>query len=175
MVVGDHQGQAQLLGVGGLLAVAHPAVHRDHQLDAALRQLGQRVGVQAIALFDAMGHIWLDLGAEGPQRLGEQRHGGHTVGVEIAPDGDGLLGVQRGANRRDHFIHALEGQRAGQGGLGGVQKGQDGFRGGMPPVPEELQDERRRGALAQRRLEGGERFRLDRLALFPFLGAGFQR
>ena len=88
VVVGDDDLHAEFIGQLDLVEAGDAAIDGDHQLGAALGQLADGVGVEAVALIDAVGDVIIDLCAEDFQQVPQDGHAGDAVHVVIAVDGD---------------------------------------------------------------------------------------
>ncbi len=142
MVVGDDDVQAQAIPVAHLLDGADAAVNGHYQLGPLGGQIPQGTEVQAIALLDAMGDVGLDLGAQGGQRLHQERGSGHPVGVEVSVDDYRLSGADSPPDAGHGLIHPFH--------LEGVilpelasEEGLDLSGFGDAPVVEQLDEEGR--------------------------------
>ena len=88
VVVGDDQIDPEIAGHRRLGGAGDPAVDGDHELRPLRRQAAERLGVEAVALLEAVGHIPLRRRPEGLKTAKEDRRGAHAVGVVIAVDHD---------------------------------------------------------------------------------------
>ena len=88
VVVGDDQIDPQLAGHVRLGGACDPAVDGDHELCPLRRQAAERLGVEAVALLEAVGHIPFRRRPEGLETAEEDCRGAHAVGVVIAVDHD---------------------------------------------------------------------------------------
>ena len=88
VVVGDDQIDPELAGHRRLGGAGDPAVDGDHELRPLRRQAAERLGVEAVPLLEAVGHIPLRRRPEGLKTAQEDRRGAHAVGVVIAVDHD---------------------------------------------------------------------------------------
>ena len=92
VMIGDDQFQAELAGQGGLLDAGDAAIDRHQQVRLAVAPGADGVGVQPVALLDAVRHVVGRLGAEHLQAQPEDGRAGHAVDVVIAVDDDPLAG-----------------------------------------------------------------------------------
>ena len=108
VVVGDHQVDAQFLGVLHLFHGGDAAVHSDDEANPFLGQAVHRLPVHPIAFGQAVGDIVAHVPSLVPQVVGEQAGGGDAVHV-IVPIDCHLFSVAQGpANARHGQVHILE-------------------------------------------------------------------
>ena len=108
VVVGDHQVDAQFLGVLHLFHGGDAAVHGDDEANPFLGQAVHRLPVHPIAFGQAVGDIVAHVPSLVPQVVGEQAGGGDAVHV-IVPIDCHLFSVAQGpANARHGQVHILE-------------------------------------------------------------------
>ena len=110
VVIGDDELEPDRASQPRLVDRRNAAVHGDDHLDALGAQRAQRVGVQAVALLDAVRNIstHCQLRVERAQHVPEDRGRHHSVDVVVAVDGDALSGTDRradGPRRLDHSVH----------------------------------------------------------------------
>ena len=98
VMVGDNQLQTDLPSCFGLSDAADSTIDRNHHRRASVRQLAERVVVQAITLVQAIGDEVADVGAQQSEAVKEQRRSGHSVGVVVAIDDDSAVGLDRRRN-----------------------------------------------------------------------------
>src|SRR6185437_15979787 len=70
-------------------------IDADDDLRAAVADLRDSLAVQAVAFFDAMGDVEIDVAAERPDRMPENGGGGDAIDVVIAVNDDPLLFANR--------------------------------------------------------------------------------
>ena len=88
VMVGDDQLQAEAAGGLGLGHAGDAAVDRDHDRRAPGGDLGQGLGVEAVALFEPVRHVDFDGAAGQLQGLLEDGGAGDAVDVVVAVDAD---------------------------------------------------------------------------------------
>src|SRR5581483_852759 len=166
VVIGDDHVQPGLFTVFDLLQRADAAVYRDHQLEAAPRQLAQRFGVQAVAFVHPVRNVVLDVCAKRFQDTDQQRRAGHAVRIEIAVDDHWLTFADRLPNPAYGLGHAAHLKRLARRRLP-QQKTLCSVRVGVAPVIQDLSDDGME-ALKTRSLVGRQRW--TNLPSFGFEG-----
>ena len=143
VVVGDDQLQPQPARLLGLGQAGDAAIDRDHQFRALFRDLAKRPGVEAVALFLAMGNVDVGPGPEQVERLQEDGRAGHSVHVVIAVDVDApalVDGVEDSLGRKGDAGQQLRGVQAVE---GGVEEATGLFGDIDTAIEQQLGDQRR--------------------------------
>ena len=90
-----------------------PAIHRDDQRRAVVRETAQRPGGRAVAFEQPVGDVVSRRDAEIAEQPDEQRGGGRAVHVVVAEHGDGLARLHRVRQPRGGAVHVAEDRRVG--------------------------------------------------------------
>jgi len=106
VVVGDDQLEAEPASPFRLRGRGDAAVDRDHEVRAVGGELLEGLGVEAVALVLAAGHVPGGLGVEGLEAADEDRRRAHAVGVVVAVDHDLPAGLHRGQDAVGRLGHA---------------------------------------------------------------------
>ena len=111
VVVADHDLEAELLGVRDLIDGGYSAVDGQNEAAAVVREPGQCLPANAVALVEAARQVPRDVGAELAQREHGERGGADAVGVVVAVHADPGAGLDRGGDRLDRLPHVAEQER----------------------------------------------------------------
>ncbi len=95
VVIRDDQFKAKFLGEAGLRHARDATVDRDDEAGAVGGERPQRIGVEAVALLESIGHIPRGRRVDRLEASGKDRRGTHPVGVVVAIDHD-LSACSRG-------------------------------------------------------------------------------
>jgi len=99
MVIGDDEFQAQAACLLCFLNAGDAAIDGHDRFDSAFRQPPQGRAVEAVAVFQAIGDVEFDLGAEDAQAGEQDRGAGDAVDIVIAVHADSAL-IRHGRSRR---------------------------------------------------------------------------
>jgi hypothetical protein len=128
VVIGDDQFQTDFASEHRFLEAGNAAIDRNDERSAALIERAEGVAIQAIPLFEPIGHVIRDVGTQQAQARIQNGRSGDTVGVVIAIDDDlaavanGRINAVRGGGRSREQIGIAEARELGvekrAGGLG---------------------------------------------------------
>ena len=107
-MVHHHRLDSQVGGGAHLRHAGDAAVERDEQPRALPGQPPHRLGVEAVAFHQAVGHVGHDLRTRRPQEAGQERGRGDAVHVVVAVEGDALAardGAHEPLHGRGHAFH----------------------------------------------------------------------
>jgi hypothetical protein len=88
MVIGDDEIDAALFGDLSGFYGGDAAVDGDDELGAAVDDLAEGVGIEAVAFFEAVGDVEVDFAAQDVDGVPEDGGGGDAVDVVVAVDDD---------------------------------------------------------------------------------------
>ena len=161
VVVGDDQRQPEFFAKRRAVDRRDAAVDGDHHLFAPLGEHPQSISVEPVALVQSVGDVVGNFRAEQPQRVDQNRRGGHPVGVVIAVDHDRFFVGDRGDQPRGRRRDARQQLRVAEAGQLGVQVRRGVGGGPHPAGDEQLGNDRRQPRGGHQRLDRGAIVRRD--------------